>query len=114
MVATAAPVNSQPSNGEFRDFDFDSALRYVHFRSGLMIVTSATELGVSVPRPTNLNIFAGFVELVVGLVLPVWLLRSWQEWRIAYTVMSTLGILGLVALGYGLRAIQLLAGSGHL
>ncbi|MEP7360694.1 MAG: DUF6518 family protein [Chloroflexota bacterium] len=58
--------------------------------------------------------FAGFVELVVGLALPVWLVRSWQEWRIAYTVMSTLGVIGLVALGYGLRAIQVLAGSGHL
>ncbi len=58
--------------------------------------------------------FAGFLELIIGLVLPVWLLRSWQEWRLAYTVMSTLGILGLVALGYGLRAVQLLAGSGHL
>lgn len=57
---------------------------------------------------------AGFIELIVGLVLPVWLLRTWQEWRIAYTVMSTLGLLGLVAMGYGLRAIQMLAGSGHL
>jgi hypothetical protein len=44
----------------------------------------------------------------------VWLLRSWQEWRIAYSVMSTLGLIGLVALGYGLRALQMLAGSGHL
>lgn len=57
---------------------------------------------------------AGFVELIIGLVLPVWLLRSWQEWRIAYSVMSTLGLVGLVALGYGLRALQMLAGSGHL
>jgi uncharacterized protein DUF6518 len=57
---------------------------------------------------------AGFVELIVGLALPVWLLRSWQEWRIAYSVMSTLGLIGLVALGYGLRALQMLAGSGHL
>jgi hypothetical protein len=57
---------------------------------------------------------AGFAELVTGLVLPAWLLRSWQEWRIACTVLSTLGILGLVALGFGLRAIQMLAGSGHL
>jgi hypothetical protein len=57
---------------------------------------------------------AGFVELIVALALPVWLLRNWQEWRLAYTVMSTLGLIGLVALGYGLRAIQMLAGSGHL
>ena len=46
--------------------------------------------------------------------MPVWLLRSWQEWRIAYTVMSTLGILRVRGLGYGLRAVQMLAGSGHL
>lgn len=56
---------------------------------------------------------AGFVELAIGLVLPVWLVRTWQEWRIAYAVLSALGILGLVALGLGLRAIQMLAGSGH-
>jgi hypothetical protein len=56
----------------------------------------------------------GVVELALGLALPVWLLRTWREWRIAYTVLSTLGILGLVALGFGLRAIQMLAGSGHL
>lgn len=57
--------------------------------------------------------FAGFAELLMGLVLPVWLLRSWQEWRLAYVTLSTLGILGLAALALGLRAVEMLAGSGH-
>jgi len=41
IVITARPVNSQPSNGELRDFDRDSPFLYVHFNSGSMIVTSA-------------------------------------------------------------------------
>jgi hypothetical protein len=57
---------------------------------------------------------AGFAELAAGVVLPVWLLRSWQEWRVAYVTLSALGVLGLVALAIGLRAVQMLAGSGHL
>ncbi|HUP83009.1 MAG TPA: DUF6518 family protein [Candidatus Limnocylindria bacterium] len=57
--------------------------------------------------------FAGFAELAIGLVLPVWLLRSTTEWRVAYPTMSVIGIVVLVATAVGLRSIQMIAGSGH-
>jgi hypothetical protein len=58
--------------------------------------------------------FAGFAELALGLVLPVWLLRSATEWRVAYPTMAVVGLMVLVAMGLGLRSIQMVAGSGHL
>lgn len=57
--------------------------------------------------------FAGFAELAFGLVLPVWLLRSTTEWRVAYPTLAVVGLLVLVAMGLGLRSIQMVAGSGH-
>ena len=57
--------------------------------------------------------FAGFAELALGLVLPVWLLRSTTEWRVAYPTLAAVGLLVLVAMGLGLRSIQMVAGSGH-
>jgi hypothetical protein len=58
--------------------------------------------------------FAGFAELGLGLVVPVWLLRSRTEWRVAYPTLSAVGILVLFAIAIGLRSVQMLAGSGHL
>lgn len=56
---------------------------------------------------------AGFAELALGLALPVWLLRSTTEWRVAYPALAAVGLLVLVAMGLGLRSIQMVAGSGH-
>jgi hypothetical protein len=57
--------------------------------------------------------FAGFAELALGLVLPVWLLRSTTDWRVAYPTLAVVGLLVLVAMALGLRSIQMVAGSGH-
>jgi hypothetical protein len=61
----------------------------------------------------EIGAFAGFAEMALGLVLPVWLLGSTKEWRVAYPALSAIGVVALLAIGLGLRSIQMVAGSGH-
>jgi uncharacterized protein DUF6518 len=57
---------------------------------------------------------AGVAELLIGLSLPMWMLRPWRERRLAYATVAVLGIVGVAVLWLGLRELEMLAGSGHL